>query len=237
MRIALVADLHGNLPATQAVAAHILTQRIDSIYCLGDLVGKGPSSPETADWALTHCEVSLQGNWEEAIHGGLYCDIPYLVWYRRQLGDARLRTLSSLPFEHRFTIAGHTIRLLHGRPLVDDVIYSDSPLALRQQLFDTPDGYEANVVGFADIHRPFFQRINRGILFNTGSVGNPLGGQTDASYVIIEGEMGDTYGPLSFSFMLVPYDREEAVRHAEQSDGMPLKEAYIAEVRTGIYSR
>ncbi len=42
--IALVADLHGNLPAVEAVDADIRARGIEKIWCLGDVVGKGPSS-------------------------------------------------------------------------------------------------------------------------------------------------------------------------------------------------
>ena len=65
--IALVADLHGNWPAVQAVERDIRARGIQKIWCLGDLVGKGPSSAETYDWAMANCEVVLLGNWDEGI--------------------------------------------------------------------------------------------------------------------------------------------------------------------------
>ena len=67
MRIALIADLHGNLPATLAVADDIRRRGADAIWCLGDIVGKGPSSAETFDWAMDSCDLILRGNWDEGI--------------------------------------------------------------------------------------------------------------------------------------------------------------------------
>ena len=67
MKIALVADLHGNLPATMAVDADIRARGADAVWCLGDLVGKGPSSAETFDWAVNRCDVILRGNWDEGV--------------------------------------------------------------------------------------------------------------------------------------------------------------------------
>ena len=64
MRIALVADLHGNWPAVQAMERDIARRGADEIYCLGDLVGKGPSSDKTCDWAFANCSVILGGNWD-----------------------------------------------------------------------------------------------------------------------------------------------------------------------------
>ena len=64
-QIALVADMHGNWPATQALAEDLKRRGIREIYCLGDMIGKGPSSKETMQWTLENCQVILQGNWEE----------------------------------------------------------------------------------------------------------------------------------------------------------------------------
>ena len=81
--IALVADLHGNLPATEAVDADLRARGIGRIWCLGDVVGKGPSSAETFDWAVSRCEFILQGNWDEGIGKKLF---PKDEFYYRQLG-------------------------------------------------------------------------------------------------------------------------------------------------------
>lgn len=236
MRIALLGDLHGNMPAVEAVDAHIHTQHIDAIYCLGDLIGKGPRSAEAFDWAVDRCDVILVGNWDEL----LWQDpppFPSLAWHKAQLGDARVKKLASFPYEHRFTFAGRRFRLVHGRPFVDEALGSDSPIEKRMALFDAEDGYTPEVVGFADVHRPFYQHMRRGVLFNTGSVGNPLALQPYASYIIIEGEMGDVMGPLTYTIVQLPYDREEAVRQAEMAVDMPMRDAFIQEVRTGRYSR
>lgn len=236
MRIALLADLHGNMPAVEAVDAHIRTQRIDAIFCLGDMVGKGPRSADALDWALSRCDVVIQGNWDEALWQGHL--MPESIRYHAgQLGAERMRLLQSLPYEHRLTFAGRKVRLVHGRPLVDEALGSDSPLEKRMALFDTDDGYLPDVVGFADVHRPFYQHMCRGVLLNTGSVGNPLAGQPYASYVILEGEMGDAPGPILHTIVQLPYDRDEAVRQAMAARDMPMRDAFINEVRTGRYSR
>lgn len=235
MRIAMIADLHGNMPALRAVEESLALQRVDTLYCLGDIVGKGPSSIETMEWALAHCDVVLGGNWDYNIAGIAY---PGLEWYAEQLGEARLDILRALPEEHRFTFCGRRVRLLHGRPTIDEALNADSPIEQRLELFDTPDGYRPQMVGIADVHRPFYEHIGTaGILFNTGSVGNPLGDQPYATYIILDGEMGETVCPMQWTVVQLPYDRDQAVRDAEAMDGMPSKAAFINEVRTGRYSR
>ncbi|MDR0397390.1 MAG: metallophosphatase family protein, partial [Oscillospiraceae bacterium] len=217
MRIALVADLHGNLPATAAVHDDIKSRGADAIWCLGDVVGKGPDSPETMDWALANCAIVLKGNWDNFIGTN--------EWYAAQLGEQRLRTLQSLPLEHWFTLSGRRFRLIHGRDIVPDCVYHNSPIEEQLRFFDVPG--KPDIVGFADIHRPFWVQLNEaGILFNTGSVGNALGGDVFAKYTIIEGEAGQANAPLAHTIVSVAYDQDEAVRRAHERK-QPQYDAFI----------
>lgn len=236
MKIALVADLHGNLPATLAVDADISRRGVDAIYCLGDIVGKGPDSPMTMDWAMDNCDIVLAGNWDIRIAAYTAGDESESArWYANQLGDERLRRLQALPMEHRFVLSGRRIRLLHGRPITPSCVFHDSPNEERLALFDVPD--RPQMVGFADVHRPFYEHIDgAGTLFNIGSVGNSLS-QTYASYTILEGAPGGEDSVLTHSIISVAYDRGEAVRRARMADGLPRCDAYVNEIRTGMYSR
>ena len=49
-QIAIFADIHSNLPALETVLADIRQRGIETIYCLGDLIGKGPDSCERAGY-------------------------------------------------------------------------------------------------------------------------------------------------------------------------------------------
>ena len=73
--IALISDLHGNLPALEAVLRDIKRRNISRIFCLGDLVGKGPHAEKVVDICQDVCEVTIKGNWDskkgaEAQYGG-----------------------------------------------------------------------------------------------------------------------------------------------------------------------
>ncbi|MBR2718779.1 MAG: metallophosphoesterase family protein [Clostridia bacterium] len=69
MKIVMLADLHGNLPATLAMEKHLEKVQPDEIFFLGDAVGKGPSNAETCDWVRNRCTLCLGGNWDYGIGG------------------------------------------------------------------------------------------------------------------------------------------------------------------------
>ena len=133
MRIALIADLHGNLPATEAVDADIRRRGVDTIWCLGDLVGKGPSSVETFDWAMANCPVILRGNWDEGIALKQFADNDQ--YYYAQLGEKRMRQLGELPLEHHAWLSGRHVRLLHGRPIMETLQSTWEPEEALDWLF------------------------------------------------------------------------------------------------------
>ena len=233
--IALVADLHGNLPATLAVERDIRGRGIDQIWCLGDVVGKGPSSAETFDWAVENCAFILQGNWDEGIGHKLF---PKDEFYYRQLGERRLKALLDFPPEYACVISGRRMRLFHGRPIMPQAYSVNEEYGLLAAYF-SPD---FDVVGYADAHRQGLRIMDfKGILFNTGSVGNGLGlGAGLAQYAILRGEPGGAErAALDVALVTVPYDFEQAVRDAEEAGkrGLHNWDLFIKEITTGVYAR
>ena len=230
IEIAVIADLHGNLPATQALDADLNRRGIQTIYCLGDIVGKGPSSAETFDWAYRRCQVIVQGNWDYGIGEKLF---PNDQFYYDQLGEERMRKLHELPREFSFTLSGRKIRLIHGRPVMQSLLTPSASAECLLPYFE-PD-YQ--VVGYADVHRQGLRMVNnRGILFNTGAVGNPLG-VTMVQYAIIRGDDEDSQAALDISFVTLPYDREAAIRDTENAADLPNGKLFSSELRNGVYAR
>jgi protein phosphatase len=66
-KVAIISDIHGNMQALEAVLAHIEQEGIDTIYCLGDLIGKGPDSDRVIDRCKDVCDVIVRGNWDDSI--------------------------------------------------------------------------------------------------------------------------------------------------------------------------
>ena len=234
-RIAIISDIHGNMPALEAVLEDIKSRGIEKIFCLGDLAGKGPSSAEAVDLIREKCQVVIKGNWDSYMTD--IKDNEVLQWHQEKLGTERLEYIKELPIYEEFYISGRLLRLCHASP--NDLfhrVYITTEKSERMKLFEgTPTlNVEADIIGYGDIHSAHIDNFNGKTIFNVGSVGNPLD-ITEASYGIIEGEVGSREKrPFNISLVRVPYDIELAIEQMELIDA-PGKEDYIKELRTGIY--
>ena len=243
-RIVFLGDLHGNIVATEAMAAHIKTLSPDEIWFLGDAVGKGPSNCETCDWVKENCDHILKGNWDEWICKSYFRrDIPGDIYakensfFYNQIGEERIKWLDSLPLEDHILISGLNIRLVHGRPLAGLYQGYDSDDALREGFYSKDRSVKYDSIICADSHRPYVRSLHDGYSVNTGSVGNSIG-VPRAHALFVEGELGGQKpAPISFTILSVPYDNQKEAQLALATEGLPLKEAYAKEVTTGIYSR
>ncbi|MGN7455404.1 metallophosphoesterase family protein [Paenibacillus pasadenensis] len=234
-RIAILSDVHGNMPALEAVLADIRARGISRIVCLGDLAGKGPEPAEAVDEVRSSCETVIRGNWDEFL--GLPTDDETLRWHQERLGPERLRYLRELPFCAELRLGGRLIRLVHASPqsVYRRVQPWDSPED-RASMFDPPDGCSGrpDALGYGDIHQAYAQYVDGRLLFNCGSVGNPLD-LPQASYAIVEGEPdAAAMAPFALQLIRVPYDIGEAVARAERL-AMPQLEPYCRELVTGRY--
>ena len=225
MRIAFLADLHGNRPAAEAAAAALASLCPNDVWFLGDAVGKGPSNDFCCDWVRAHCRHWVGGNWDYGVGARQF---PADGYYWRQLGEERLSWLRSLPREAELTFGGVRFRLLHGRP-VTELLRVQSPSEALEALFHTAQGDFGGVI-FADSHRPFVRTLSSGYVVNTGSIGNSMG-VPKAHFLLLED------APLRMTVVSVPYDNEAAVADALREKDLPKREAYIREIQTGIYSR
>ena len=236
-RIAIISDLHANLPALEATLADIRQRAIRRILCLGDLVGKGPHSEVAVDRCREVCEAIVVGNWEDMILAP--AGNATWAWHRVRLGPERLAFLRTLPTTISLQLSGKRIRLFHASPFgVHHRVRQSDPVETLLSLFEstpfTSDDGAPDVVGYGDIHRAYLRTFPHRTLFNVGSVGNPLD-TPQACYAILEGvEHSAVAAPFSIQLVRVPYDIEQAIRDAAEL-GMPELEAYARELRTAEY--
>lgn len=225
MQVALIADLHGNRTAVKALEQDLKRRSIAKIWCLGDLMGKGPHSDYTFDWAFANCELILQGNWDHDIALKTYKRDAFFI---NQLGEKRLKKLLELPLEKRIRLSQKNIRLLHGRPTLSFPARMHGEEEHLKLMFD--EG--TDVVGYADIHRPGLRTLDFGMLFNTGSVGNALG-VVQVEYVLLSGDETNKSSSLSIEFCSLNYDIDEEIKDIPPA--FPHAKAYIHEITTGRY--
>jgi predicted phosphodiesterase len=236
-QIAIISDIHGNIPALQATLHDIQRRNIRRIFCLGDLVGKGPHSDEAVDICREVCEITIRGNWDDFIRKTT--DNPTVQWHQQRLGSTRLDYLASLPNTLEFVMSGKRVRLFHAsqQGIYHRIHMNDSyenHMAMFSNTAFTGQALMPNVVGYGDIHSAYIKSFQNRILFNVGSVGNPLD-VTQACYVILEGRyQSNTDDSFSIQVVRVPYDIEDAIRQAEIAL-MPELDAYADELRTARY--
>ena len=236
-RVALISDIHGNIPALEATLQDIKERNVRRVFCLGDSVGKGPHSDRVVDICREEGVTTVKGNWEDGMVKD--ADDPTWIWHQQRLGKERLEYLRGLPNAIDFWMSGKRVRLFHAsqQSVHHRVRMSDND-ETHLGMFDNTDftgyAFEPDVVGCGDIHRVYLKNFQSKTLFNVGSVGNPLD-MTQASYALLEGDYDSQVdAPFSINFMRIPYDIELAIQQAKD-ENMPSLEPYARELRTAVY--
>jgi len=118
MRIALLSDVHGNLPAFEAVLADVDSAGVEEIWCLGDLVGYGAAPDACVELARSRCDLTLAGNHDMVVTGEIdIADFSSSAavaaeWTREHIGAEALEFLKALRPEQ----AERAIGLYHASP-------------------------------------------------------------------------------------------------------------------------
>lgn len=234
MRYALISDIHANLPALEAVLAHIRTQpAIGAMYHLGDLVGYAPWPNETVEMLRSFKIPGVAGNYDSTVgtdykHCGCKYEDPHqeelshisYEWTRKHVSPGTKRYLAGLPFRVDLRpLGGHiarpTVILVHGTPTLNTVYWTeDRPDSFCLQMAKVAGVKAGDVIAFGHTHKPW-HRVVEGIHFlNTGSVGRPKDGDWRAGYVLLDvNEAG-----ARVEFMRVEYDLETAMKEIRGSD-------------------
>ncbi len=216
MRIALLGDVHANLPALQAVVAHAQKQDVAGYWNIGDFVGYGPNPNEVIDLLRDIQSLSIIGNYDQKVlkfpqkakkwrkrkH-----PLKYLAfkWAYETLTEDNLAYLASLPAELEMTEAGHSILLTHASPLSDEEHLT--PETPHERFQELAQGVSAELVVFGHSHRSFVQLIDSVWFVNTGSVGRPDDGDPRGCYAIVDLTDRD----ISVQHYRIPYDIDRTV--------------------------
>jgi predicted phosphodiesterase len=205
MRRAIIADVHGNLPALQAVMADIQRREVDEIVCLGDLVGYNTFPRETLSLLRRLAIPSVQGNHDLMAIGQLEPDScgpngrAAIAWTRTVLTNDEQAYLRALP---AYVESDSTTILVHsclGDPVSrlrrpeDFVVQREILGRLGSGLRRCYTGHthvaqvtEIDSSGLVSMHRKSRVRLNSAsfCFINPGSVGHPRESDYRASYAI-----------------------------------------------------
>ncbi len=195
--VALLSDIHANLPALEAVIAEIDRCRPDAVFVLGDLINGCAWPAETLDLLMARGWPVLVGNHDDAVlqlgtarMEPRYADREHyatLWWTRSRIGPSQVSFVGSLPLELAFAPPdAPPVRLLHGLPGNFFVGFRpDSPV--EWSVRHLAPVAERTVAG-GHTHFPMVRAIGRWQVINTGSVGASYDGDPRAAYVWMAGD-------------------------------------------------
>lgn len=229
MKYGLISDIHGNLEALSAVLDDLEKRGVESIHCLGDVIGYGADPAACLKLAGKHCDTKLLGNHEYAALGLQSCENfndaarSSTEWTQQTLDDDCISAMSDFaldrpmddmylvhasPFEpsewHYILSATDAVSAFEClRQKISFFGHSHIPAILREK----PNGLPSFQTG-----HDFTADPEGRYLVNVGSVGQPRDGDPRAAYVIFESE------ELDIEFHRVEYDIEAAQHKMREAD-------------------
>lgn len=238
MKLAFLSDIHGNLPALEAVLADLARERVDQVFNLGDILA-GPLWPrETAQRLMALGWPTIAGNHERQM----------LTQPRERQGASDAFASAQITPAQRAWLAGlpgtrspalvPDLFCCHGTPTNDlqyllETVTGGAPPGLRAATADelatrlagTPEG--ATLVACGHSHVPRVQMAGARLLLNPGSVGLPAfedahagshvveAGSPHARWALVEARAGAGAARWHVQLRLTPYDWDAAAARAE----------------------
>jgi predicted phosphodiesterase len=181
--VAVLSDVHGVLPALDAVLAEPEVRAADLVVITGDHAA-GPQPLEVLDRmvGLGERAVMVRGNADRELavlarDVDLDLDDPVSTWAATQLTPRHVQLLEGLPHPVTLPVRGFgRVLFCHGSPRDDEeVLLVDTRIGRWQEAFaDVPEDVRTVVCGHT--HMPFLRLVDRRVVVNPGSVGMPYGG-------------------------------------------------------------
>lgn len=242
-RIAALSDVHGNLPALEAVLADVARERPDRIVVAGDLVLNGPDPAGVVDALralVADGAAVIAGNTDVAVADfDFAAAFPWMTdgvadaivdaaeWAHEALGEERVDWLRGLPSERRVRADDDTLVLVcHGSPGSQTAGFDQDldPSVTIERVART----DARVIVCGHTHLPEVRDLGWKIIVNDGSAGYVFDGDPTASWALIDLEDGEVRAEIRRT----EFD-SLAVANAISSRGLAGDVYRAATVRTG----
>ena len=218
--IAVLADVHGNMPALAAVLADIERQRPDEVLVGGDLVGRGPQGSRVVRSIRAAGWPTIRGNHEDYLLDFRHHRVPERWWRQRRWAASRwmaaelsgddVRWIEGLPSTLR-SAAEPTLLLVHGTP--ESANAGLGPWTEDDELGRHLAVVDAEILVCGHTHRPMDRQLPEGRVVNVGSVGLPFNRDPRAQYALFRRDRGEWRVDLR----RVEYDRRETLDIYERS--------------------
>jgi predicted phosphodiesterase len=207
-RLAVLSDIHGNLPALEAVLADMQPFAVDQVVIAGDVVNWGPFSAAVMERVARENWAIIRGNNEfylleyntlrQPAHWKSYTLLPWLYY---ELKGRWHQVIASWPDEIslRFPDAP-PIRMFHGSP--GNPWVSLTPLTSEAEIRSKLANIEESTIICGHSHLAMSRRVGRWHILNSGTVGVPLDGLFTAGYMILDGDASG-WTPI---FRRIPFD-------------------------------
>jgi len=237
MRYAIVADIHANRQAWNAVLLDIRSDGVNEIICLGDIVGYGPNPAEVLESVHTNVDHVILGNHDAVIgdkmDSSLFNDDAQeiLRWTQDRVNDDAIRFLRGLPL----SIAGDSFRCAHGDfsdPAAFNYVMAPEDAlpswkAVEEPLLFVGHTHDPGIFVLGPSGTPrlvgpqdFTLEEDKRFLVSVGSVGQPRDGDARACYCIF-----DTDSKAVF-WRRIPFDLD-AYRRELENAGIPDRPSYF----------
>jgi putative phosphoesterase len=218
MRLAALADIHGNLSALRAVLADSDSQGgTDRLLVLGDIVLLGPDPAEVVEHLMERGAIAIYGNTDRFLLGRDWsafeperederADQALCRWALERLDEKARGWLRNLPFRQDLTVDAQRVLLVHGSPRsFGDVIQTETPDADVREMIA---GAKADLILFGHTHTPLDRTVDAVRLINPGAVGYPQGEASTARYALLTWDGRDWH----VTFRLVRYDVDKVIQ-------------------------
>jgi predicted phosphodiesterase len=238
-QITIFGDIHGNLPALEAVWAEMDRRGLERRFCLGDLVGYGVQPDEVVRFIRDFDVPTLMGNYDEGVgQNSDDCGCAYrtpearalgersIAWSNAHVSESNKAYLRNLPMTMTLMMDKVRVTLVHGSPRrINEYLYEDRPQSSIERLFNMVG---AGVIVCGHTHKPYDRTLPDGRrLINAGSVGKPKDHDPRAGFVILTVDGKDVQSEI----VRVVYDVEKAAQAIEATE-MP--DEFAVMLREGI---
>lgn len=212
MKFAVIGDIHGNKYALEAVLDDIFIKNVDFIISTGDLVGYFPFSNEVISMIRQNNIMVVKGNHDETIANGTKTNNNLLsqlsndelaanasrLYINNTITDENRDFLKNLSSYFNLSCGEFNIKFVHGSPFkINEYLYEDDEI-----LSSIADKTSENVIICGHTHLAYHKQVNDTHFINSGSVGKPKHGNSNASYVVVS----ITSNTLTTNIYEVSYD-------------------------------